>query len=216
MKRKFLSLIMAVVLAVGLCFTALAADDDQVQGVSTGTPVVVLAQYAVHPEYSSYTYSFYVIQNTGGSTIDVTASSESFTADGRIAATGESRLYGLGPGCVSIIYNSFQTDELVTKASTSWKTESSAYQSVIQDLSYTMEPSEGGEIVSVTNNGSITAEFVEGFALFFLGGTLVDYNWAFFGGSDGKLNPGEMVEMELTSSVPFDSVQFYITGRGSR
>ncbi len=215
MKKKCLSLIMAVLLAFGICGTALA-DDASAAGRSTGTPIVVLAQYAVRPVYSSYTYSFYVIQNTGNTTLDVTAASESYTPDGIMAATGESRLYALGPGCISVIYNSFQTDALVTTALTKWKTTDSDYQSVIQNLSYDMTPAEGGTLVEVTNNGSVTAESVEGFALFFRGGVLVDYNWAFFNGSDGKLNPGDTVEQFMTAAEPFDSVQFYLTGRGSR
>ncbi len=214
MKKKCLSLIMAVLLAFGMCGAAFA-DDAETVGRSTGTPVVVLEQYAVHPSYSSYTYSFYIIQNTGTATIDVTASSEAYTPDGLAAATGESRLYGLGPGCTSLIYNSFQTDELLTSAYTQWNTVSSSYQSVLQNLSYNMIPVEGGAVIEVTNNGSITAEAVEGFALFFRNGTLVDYNWAFFNGSDGKLEPGETIVQQLYTAEPFDSVSFYLTGRGA-
>ncbi len=214
MKKRCLSLLMALILAFGVCGVAFAADESVAR--STGTPVVVLAQYALRPAYSSYTYSFYVIQNTGSQTLDVTASSESYTPEGYMAATGESRLYALGPGCTSIIYNAFQTDELVTTAHTQWNTAESSYRSVIQDLSYETAPMDGGVVIDVTNNGSVTAESVEGFALFFSGGVPVDYNWAFFNGSDGKLNPGDTVQMQLTSTEPFDSVQFYLTGRGSR
>ena len=69
------------------------------------------------------------------------------------------------------------------------------------------------EIVSVTNNGTEAAEFVEGYALFFEGDTLVDFEDAYFTDDDSEIKPGKTITKELECSKNYDSVKIYFTGR---
>ena len=92
-------------------------------------------------------------------------------------------------------------------------TASKYYNSVIQDLSYTQNNIEDGAIFQVKNDGESPAEFVEGYALFFLDGKLVEFDTAYFTDDDYEIKPGATITKQFTSYENFDKVEFYLTGR---
>ncbi len=182
----------------------------------TGTPVVVLAEYS-YSKYGSNRY-FYVIQNTGLETLDVTLANLAYAADGTIlSAAYDTRIYALGPGCTSIIYSSFDTDGTIAYVVPTWRTSTSkSYQSVLQNLTYVQNDISKGAVFQITNNGIVPAKFVEGYALFFKNGKLVDYDWGYFVDDDSEIKPGQTISKQLDTYESFDSIQFYMTGRGSK
>lgn len=91
----------------------------------------------------------------------------------------------------------------------------SIYDSVIQNLSYVQNNTDDGAVFQITNNGTIPAEFVEGFALFFKGNQLVDYDWTYFTDNDSEIKPGKTISKQMNSLEDFDRIEFYMTGRKS-
>lgn len=88
------------------------------------------------------------------------------------------------------------------------------YVSVTQDLIFESSAAKDKEIVTVTNNGSIPAIYVEAHVLFFSGDVLVDYSSAFFSDNDYELKPGKSITEEVRCWEPYDSFLIVLTDRG--
>ena len=81
---------------------------------------------------------------------------------------------------------------------------------------YVQNDIDGGAVFQVTNNGDAPAEFVEGYALYFLGDQLVDYQTTYFTNDNSEISPGETISEQLTAYEDFDRIEFYMTGRASK
>lgn len=89
------------------------------------------------------------------------------------------------------------------------------YGCVVSNLSYESAPAKNKEIVSITNNGSEAAEYVQAHALFFKGEELVGYADQYFTDKDDEIKPGETISEEMECCESYDSVKFFFTGRSS-
>jgi hypothetical protein len=107
--------------------------------------------------------------------------------------------------------DSFSKYEYKLKAS-----EIEYYVAVNQDLTCDVNIATNKAVISATNNGSIAAEFVEYYALFFKGDKLVYTNWGYIDDSDSEIKPGDTVSEEASCYEDFDSVKVYLDGRGSK
>ncbi len=176
--------------------------------------VQILAEYTLPDGINWYTRRFMIIKNDSNETVEVQTSSIAYGQDDSMVSASESTLYALGAGCTSIVYEPFETDKAINRYDTDIKTKKDEFfESVLQDLSYTQNNIEDGAIFQVTNNGSEPADFVEGYALFFRNGQLVEYESAFFIDSDGELKPGATVSKQLSAYEDYDRMEFYLTGR---
>lgn len=169
---------------------------------------------------SEYTLSSYgtlcrymVVKNNSEKTLDITTSSLAYKEDGTMVSAANSELLALGAGCTSIVFESFETDETVSRFDTELKgVTNSNHKSVIQDLSYVQNDIADGAIFQITNNGDEDALFVEGYALFFSGDKLVDWNTMYFTDDNSELKSGETITEQMTTSKDFDRIEFYMTG----
>lgn len=129
-------------------------------------------------------------------------------------SAADAYLEALGAGCTSILIEAFETEAQIDHYDTTISVaETEYYQSVIQDLEYVQNDIDKGAIFQVTNNGEKAAEFVEGYALYFLGDQLVDYQSTYFGDDYSELKPGATISKQLTAYKDFDRIEFYLTGR---
>ena len=62
-------------------------------------------------------------------------------------------------------------------------------------------------------NDEVKNEYVEGYALFFLNGELVEYGSDYFMDDDSQIKPDETISKQITSYKEFDKIEFYFTGR---
>ena len=146
-------------------------------------------------------YAFLVIKNDS-----------EFDNDGNLVGASSRSQEAVEAGMETILWT--MPDEAFTDIEyTLEATEESIYECVISDLSYETTSAKKKEIVSVTNNGTEAAEFVEGYALFFEGDTLVDFDDAYFTDDDSEIKPGKTITKELECSKNYDSVKIYFTGR---
>lgn len=176
--------------------------------------VEILSEYTLSDGIGWYTRHFMIIRNNARETVDVSTSSLAYSKDGAIIGAGDSKFYALGAGCTSVIYEAFETGTKISRYETELKSHPSKhYESAIQDLEYVQNDIEDGAVFQVTNNGEKVAEFVEGYALFFLNDELVEYESAYFTDDDSELKPGETISKQLKSYEDFDRIEFYLTGR---
>lgn len=112
----------------------------------------------------------------------------------------------------------FSVDEEYDRMEYEFDVEEEDYFScVISALESENVSAKNKEILTVTNNGSIAAEFVEGYALFFNKGKLIDYEWTYFTDDDCEIKPGKSITREMSfDGEEYDSVEFYFTGRGDK
>ena len=87
------------------------------------------------------------------------------------------------------------------------------FECVVSDLSYETVTAKHKEIVSVTNNGSEPAEFVQVYVLFFKGEKVVEIDHAYYTDDDFELKPGKTMTKELECYEDYDSVQIFLMGR---
>lgn len=178
--------------------------------------IEVVAEYTLSDGIGMYTRRFMILKNNSEQTVDVSTSSLAYAADGTMVSAADASLDALGAGCTSIFYEAFETNAQIDHYDTTFNVaKSEYYESVIQDLEYAQNDINGGAIFQVTNNGDVAAEFVEGYALYFLGGQLVDYNSTYFTDDDSEIKPGQTISQQMTSYESFDRIEFYLTGRAS-
>lgn len=68
--------------------------------------------------------------------------------------------------------------------------------------------------VTVTNNGTYPAQFVEAYALFFDSNSNVVYsNSGYVTDNDSEIKPGATLSEQIDAYKSFDSVKVYFTGR---
>lgn len=176
--------------------------------------VEILAEYTLPDSIGWYTRHFIIAKNNSKTTVDISTSSIAYAKDGSMVSVADSSFEALGAGCTSVFYEAFETSVEIDHYNTEMNvTASKYYNSVIQDLSYTQNNIEDGAIFQVKNDGESPAEFVEGYALFFLNGKLVGYDDAYFTDDESEIKPGATITKQLTSYENFDKIEFYLTGR---
>ena len=196
--------------------TEIQNETTQVEDEVFPEDIEIIAEYTLSDGIGWYTRHFLIIKNNSGKTVDVSTSSLAYSADGTMISAADASFDALGAGCTSIMYEAFETEAEIDHYETSMDvSESGYYESVIQDLSYVQNDIDGGSIFQVTNNGAEAAEFVEGYALFFLGEELVGYNSAYFTDDDFELKPGATISKQIDCYDDFDRIEFYLTGRRS-
>ena len=176
--------------------------------------IEILAEYTLPDGIGWYTRHFMVIKNNSNSTVDISTSSLAYSQDKTLVGAAEGSVVALGPGCTSILYEAFETESKISYYETKINLDESEYfKSVLQELSYNQNEIDNGAVFQVTNNGEEPAQFVEGYALFFLDDELVGYESTYFVDNDSEIKPGETISKQMTSYEDFDRIEFYLTGR---
>lgn len=184
--------------------------------LSINSAVEMVAEYTLSDSIGWYSRHFMIFKNNSDVTVDISTSSLAYTSDGTMVSAADASFEALGAGCTSIVYEAFETEAEIDHYETKINVmESDYYESVIQDLSYVQNDIDGGAIFQVTNNGEEVAEFVEGYALFFLGDKLVEYSSTYFTDDDSEIKPGDTISKQMDSYEDFDRIEFYLTGRRS-
>ena len=174
----------------------------------------VLSQLEV-TEYSYkniWHYAFLVIANKSEFDIEVSVSVKFYDKNGDLVGAKDGTESAFESGTEIVMY--FMPDEAFDKMEYELSVrEEDWYECVVSDLTYESTTAKKKEIVSVTNNGTEAAEFVEGRALFFKNGKVVGFEWIYFTDDDYELKPGKTITREMDCYEKYDSVKFFFTGR---
>lgn len=164
--------------------------------------------------YSSryYEYAFLEITNNSEFDLDVSAEVKFYDASGNLVGAKSGSQEAFQQGTSILMYfmpdESFATMDYELSAS-----EEEWYDCVVADLSYESTPAKDKEIVSVTNNGTKAAEFVQAYILFFNGDKIVGFDWTYFTDDDSELKPGKTITEEMDCYESYDSYKIFFTGR---
>lgn len=162
---------------------------------------------------SSYTNSLYLLlTNNSGVACDVSGNVDFYDKSDKIVGTKENSEYAFAPG--TTIAMRFDCDDEFKKYEyTISAKEPRLYNPVDQDLSCEVTTATKKAIISVTNNGKETAEFVEYTAFYYAGDKLVATDWGFVGDSNSQILAGATQKDESHCYEDFDSVKVYLHGR---
>ena len=161
---------------------------------------------------SGWYYAFLAIKNNSEFDISVSVDVKFYGKDGELIGAKHGEQEAFESGTEILMY--FMPDEAYDKMEYELTvSEEDWYECVVSDLTYESVTAKNKEIVSVTNNGTEAAEFVEGSALFFKGDKVVGFSWTYFTDDDSELKPKKTITQELDCYDKYDSVKFFFTGR---
>jgi hypothetical protein len=165
-------------------------------------------EYKINDSFNYY--AVYVVKNTSDVTLDINGKVETFDGESIVGAK-EGGEYAVPAGQEIVLAYSF--DESFTKTEYEFTAQvSSLFKGVTQDLSFTSTTAKDKEIITVTNNGTLNAEFVRATVLFFKDSELVFLNTTYVSNSD-PLKPDESKSVELSCYEIYDSIEVYFSGR---
>lgn len=171
---------------------------------------------AVHiyeTRYASYVYLIYT--NNSDKTMEIKANITAYDTGNNVIGASDASIDVLGPGETSIAQAFFNgVSDIDHIDYTSSYTEARYYKPVIADLSITQNINNNNVVVTVENNGSMPAQFVEVHALFFdSNGVPVNHDYAYAVDNDSEIKPGASISVQLDCRSAFDTVECYLTGR---
>ena len=161
------------------------------------------------------TLYFYVVKNNSNATVEVKGQASAKDAAGAVLGVNDKTIYALAPGETSLMsfyFNDVSGVDTVDCALT-YDTKP-YYKPVINSIAMEQTINERNLTIVATNNGSINAQFVEAYALFFdAEGKVVSYTSGYLSDKDFEIKPGATISKQLDAYENFDHVECYLTGR---
>ena len=162
-----------------------------------------------------WNYSLLTIKNNSEYTLEISAATKYYDAEGNLVGAKDSSESAVGSGEEILLY--FMPDEKYAKMEYELSVSEDEWcESAVSDLRYESVSAKNKEIVSVTNNGNRAAEFVEVYAVFFNGDTPVGLESWYFTDDDSELKPGKTITKEMECYEDYTSVRYFLTGRRYR
>lgn len=193
-------------------FEELPAEENKPAGAFDEESIIQqleVTEYSYNNDW--WNYAFLAIKNNSDRDIRLSAEVQFYNGESLVGAKTND-VYAFEHGTETILM--FMPDEEFTSMKYEFSVEEEEYyDSVISNLSYETTTAKEKEIITVTNNGSEAAEFVEGYVLFFNGETLVDSDSTYFTDDDSELKAGKSITRELDCYEPYDNIKVFFTGR---
>ena len=175
---------------------------------------LIIEEYSYENTIGDTLY-FLVITNNSSETIQISSNATAYDEQGNVIGADSSELNAVGNGCQSILTHYFSSVENVKDFEYTLSVEKETYyQSVIQDVKLETSILEDKVIVTCTNNGSESAEFLEATALFMKENELVYYGSKYVTDDNSELKPNATISEQIEAyGNDFDDVKVYLTGR---
>ena len=199
---------------VNVYFTGRSDGKASVEASSTSSTDLQIKEYRYDNSIGD-TLWFLVVTNNSDKDFSVNANAIAYDGSGYMIGADDTSIDILGAGQTSICYFYFDgVSEIARVDYQTYADTSSYYSDVIHNLSVNETINNGNVIVSVTNNGTESAEFVEAYALFFdEQRNLVGYESAYVTDADSEIKSGATITKQLDCYKPFSDVEVYFTGR---
>lgn len=158
---------------------------------------------------------FLVITNNCGKAVGIDINMTAYDASDNVVGADSGEVNIIGAGETSIAYMYFDSVKGIDHVNYVMNYNTSPYyEPVLNDLDVVQNVNSKNVVVTVTNNGTESAEFVEAYALFFdTSGKVVHYDSAYITDGDSEIKPGASLSEQLDSYGTFDTVEVYLTGR---
>ncbi len=197
------------------------SSSEQVGATETPAPAVSVTDTQF--EKKGYIYTnilgdtlyFCIVKNNSAATVEVKGEASAKDAAGAVLGVNDSRIHVLAPGETSIM--SFYFHDVSAPDSVDCKLTydtSPYYLPVINNIAMEQTINDRNLTIVATNKGSINAQFVEAYALFFdAEGNIVSYTTGYLTDKDFEIKPGASIAEQLDAYENFDHVECYLTGR---
>jgi archaellum component FlaF (FlaF/FlaG flagellin family) len=174
----------------------------------------VTAEYLYEGMFGTSLY-FLAIQNNSDAAVEVNGNATALDADGNAIGADSMYIDVLGPGEESIGYFYFDDVSGIDKVDYQLSYSDSWYEPVLSELSVDQTLNDSNVTLNITNNGSISAQFVEAYALFMdADGNVIDYESTYFTDNDSEIKPGATISGQLDCyEDAYDHVAVYLVGR---
>lgn len=160
------------------------------------------------------TYYILVIKNNSSETVELNVNAVAKDSDGKTIGAASSSENAVESGQEACLLNYFDgVKDVDSFEYTLSVKEDKYYDSVFSDLLVEESRTDDKVILSVTNNGSESAKFVEAQALFFSGGELTDYGSTYVTDDDSEIKVGATIAKEIDCYSGYDDVKIYFSGR---
>ena len=192
---------------------ATVADDENSQPGWNEDDIIKNIEVTPY-NYNSYNYHYliFVLNNKSKYNCQLDVSIDFYDQSGDIVGTETETIDAFAAGTQTAV--TISCDEKFKKYEYEFTaSELDYYTCVTQDLSCKVNTAKKKAIVSVTNNGKNTAEFVTATALFFKNNKLVESDYVYAVDKDSEIKPGKTCKDEISCYENFDSVQVYLDGR---
>lgn len=167
----------------------------------------------LYENYGRHLY-FIVVTNNSDDSVKVEGNATAKDADGNILAVDSMRIYVVGPGETTIGYFSFSNAENMSSVEYELTYGEPTYTAVLNDVSSEIIINNKNVIVSATNNGDKSIDYLEAYALFFdADGNVVYNNYTYISDSDGELKAGSTLSKQIDCYKDFDNVEVYFIGK---
>lgn len=153
-----------------------------------------------------------VVKNTSQFTINISANLRTFDNSGNMLSAKSDSVSAIPPETETIL--TFLLDEAFSDVEYDFEVKKGSYIGVIKNLTYTHNSAKNKEVISITNNGDISARFVKAHLLFFMGNELVYYNSSYFTDSDSEIKSGKTISDEVSCRYDYDGFMIFLTGYG--
>lgn len=193
------------------------------QGGASVTPSEAATVTDDHFEKKGYLYKnilgdtlyFCIVKNNSAATVEVKGNASAKDTAGAVLGVNDSRIHVLAPGETSIM--SFYFHDVgapdSVECTLSYDT-TPYYKPVINNIAMEQTINDRNLTIVATNKGSINAQFVEAYALFFdAEGNVVSYTTGYLTDKDSEIKPGASIAKQLDAYESFDHVECYLTGR---
>lgn len=166
---------------------------------------------------NGYSYELaLVLSNTSDSDCKINVSVDFYDKNDKIVDTQESDIDVFSAGTENAL-DFYCVDEFSTYKYEIKVSEHEDYLFSVNDkLSCDVSIATDKAIISATNNGNETAEYVRYTALFFKGDNFVYVNCGSLGDDECEIKPGATEKETASCYEDFDSVKVYLDGRGSK
>ena len=183
---------------------------------TTVDDIEVIKEYTIADGFA-YTYHFVIVKNNGDIPVSISTSTLAYKSDGSLISVADSGIDVLGSGSTSIYYDAFETKDEISRYEIDLSIDKDVwYECGLNNLSYKQNDIKNGVIFQVKNNGDKPVSFVQGFALFFKDGKLVNWEFNYFTDNDYEIKSDSTISKQFDCYKDYDTVEFYLTGRISK
>lgn len=161
---------------------------------------------------------YLIVTNNSEYDVGFSANGVAYDGNGNIIGADDASIDILGTGQTSICYFYFDSVPEIDHIDYTCSYETDTYYTdVIHNLSSQITINDANVVVSVTNEGTEEAEFVQAYALFLDGqGNIVGQDNTYVTDNDSEIKPGATITKQLTVyEQAFGTVEVYFTGRHS-
>lgn len=174
--------LLAAVLLVCLLLPAQTAEakTKAKKNGAAANPIQVVAEYTEVNPLFDVTYHFLVVQSTVDRPLSVKANTVATDAAGTAVGACTGYLDVIRPGHQEVITEMFGNTTDAVNFQTTFSTADSYYEDAAASVLVTAQQGDDKLIVTLTNAGTIPAQFCNATVLFFRNGQVVDHESAYF------------------------------------